>query len=89
MIMQYDETTNNTRQVNNPTRTLKLLNLYTGMSIKQIYSEVQEKISILKWMTSKNIADINKIGLIMSDYYTEKEELMKLVRNNLGYDINR
>jgi hypothetical protein len=40
---------------------------------------------VLKWLVGKNIDDIETIGLIMSDYYTEKEDLMRFVSNNLEY----
>ncbi len=87
LIMQYDEMNNSMKQVNNPDRTLKTLNLFTGMQIKQIYADIQEKILVLRWIVNKNIEDINIIGLIISDYYTEKEDLMRLVRSNLDYGI--
>jgi len=48
---------------------LETLNLYTGLSKTEVYADMQAKIKILKWMTSKNIADVNKIGLLMSKYY--------------------
>ncbi|MEM4397950.1 MAG: ATPase, T2SS/T4P/T4SS family [Candidatus Woesearchaeota archaeon] len=85
MIMQYDELNSIMKQLNNPDKLIRTLNLYTGMTAKMIYDDLKEKISILKWMVIKNIEDINTIGLIMSDYYTDKEELMRFVLNNLDY----
>ncbi len=55
--------------VNEPLAILETLNLYTGLSKTEVYTDMQAKIKILKWMTSKNIADVNKIGLLMSKYY--------------------
>ncbi|MEM3373858.1 MAG: ATPase, T2SS/T4P/T4SS family [Candidatus Woesearchaeota archaeon] len=85
MIMQYDELNSIMKQLNNPDKLIRTLNLYTGMTAKMIYDDLKEKISILKWMVIKNIEDINTIGLIMSDYYTDKDELMRFVLNNLDY----
>jgi archaeal flagellar protein FlaI len=85
LIMQFDESNDIMKQVNNPDRTLRSLNLYTGMNVKQIYSEIQEKMNVLKWLVNKDVEDIETIGLIMSDYYTDKETLMNFVRNNLDY----
>jgi flagellar protein FlaI len=85
LIMQFDETSDTMKQVSNPDRTLKSLSLYTGMNVKSIYSEIQEKISVLKWLVAKDINDIETIGLIMSDYYTDKETLMRFVRAGLDY----
>jgi archaeal flagellar protein FlaI len=85
LIMQHDHLTDKMNQVAQPNRTLKNLNLYTGMSSDQIYKEIQDKIMVLKWLVSKNITDINIIGLILSDYYTEKNHLMNLVKSNKDY----
>ncbi len=85
LIMQFDESNDFMKQINNPDRTLKSLNLYTGMNVKQIYSEIQEKMNVLKWLVNKNIEDIETIGLIMSDYYTDKDALMRCVVNNTEY----
>ncbi|NTV22898.1 MAG: CpaF family protein [Nanoarchaeota archaeon] len=87
LIMQFDESADVMRQVNQPSRFIQLLNLYTGMSAKQIYAEIQEKISVLKWLVAKQVYDINQIGLIMSDYYTDKDYLMGLVKENKEYQV--
>ena len=89
LVMQFDENSDSMRQVNTPDRTLKTLSLYTGLSVKQVYADLQEKISVLKWLTNKDITEINTIGLVMSDYYTEKDDLMGLVRNNLDYNVGQ
>lgn len=86
LLMQYDHINDSMDQKNRPNRILKLLNLYTGMSGKQMYDDLQEKVMILRWLVKKNISDINKIGLIMSDYYTEKEHLLNLVTRNKNYE---
>ncbi|MBI2657055.1 CpaF family protein [Candidatus Woesearchaeota archaeon] len=58
--------------VNEPLAIVETLNLYTGLSKSEIYADMQSKISILKWMVSRNITDVNKIGMIMSKYYHNK-----------------
>jgi archaeal flagellar protein FlaI len=86
IILQYDESNDMMRQVNTPVKTLQMLNLYTGMSTRQVYDEIQEKITVLKWLVSRQITDITTVGLIMSDYYTEREHLMGLVRSGQDYE---
>jgi flagellar protein FlaI len=85
LLMQHDYISDNMRQANSPDRITQILNLYTGMSSKQIYDDLQEKISVLRWLVNKNISDINTIGLIMSDYYTEKNHLLAIVNSNQNY----
>jgi len=85
LLMQHDYVGNNMKQVNTPNRIIKNLNMYTGMSVKQIYADVQEKVLVLQWLVNQNIMDINDIGLILSDYYTEKQHIMSLVKTNSSY----
>ncbi|MBN2368316.1 CpaF family protein [Candidatus Woesearchaeota archaeon] len=87
LILQYDHMSDTMKQINQPKRILKTLSMFTGMSARQVFEDIQEKILMLKWLVGKKIADIETIGLIMSDYYTEKEDLMKLARNNLDYQV--
>ena len=58
--------------VNEPLAIIETLNLYTGLSKQEIYADMQSKVEVLKWMASRNIADVNKIGLILSKYYHNK-----------------
>ncbi len=85
LVMQHDSMRDVMKQVGRPSKLVKTLQLYTGMNEEMVYQEMNEKISVLKWLVDKNITDIETIGLIMSDYYTEKDHLMSLVKNNKDY----
>lgn len=51
------------------------LELYTGMSKKDIEEDIQDKMRILNWMIRAEINDIDSIGQIMSKYYLGKLSL--------------
>jgi archaeal flagellar protein FlaI len=85
IILQHESMRDVMKQTANPTRLMSMLKLYTGMSEDMVLREINEKISVLKWLVNKDIKDINVIGLVMSDYYTEKEYLMNIVRSNSDY----
>ena len=72
VLMQLNPLKDAMEVVNEPLAILETLNLYTGLSKQEIYADIQAKISILKWMTSRNLTDVYKIGLIMSKYYHSK-----------------
>jgi len=76
LLLQYDLMNDRMEQSNPPTRMINMLKLYTGMSQDQIYNDLQEKITVLRWLVKNEVTDINKIGMIMSDYYTEKDALL-------------
>ncbi len=73
VLMQLNAVKDIMEAVNEPLAIIETLNLYTGLSKQEIYADVQSKIAVLKWMLSRNINDVNKIGLIMSRYYGSKQ----------------
>ncbi len=72
VLMQFNPIRDSLDIVNEPISIIETLNLYTGMSASEIYAEMKTKIMILKWMVSVNLTDINKIGLLMANYYKNK-----------------
>ncbi|MEK6916595.1 MAG: ATPase, T2SS/T4P/T4SS family, partial [Nanoarchaeota archaeon] len=86
IIMQHNNMQDKMIQVSMAQKIMNTLMLYTGMSQQQINSELQEKLLVLKWLVSKDITDINKVGMIISNYYTEKQHLLDLVRKNQDYE---
>ena len=48
---------------------IERLELYTGLTRKEIEFDLTQKIRILKWMVKKKIEDVNDIGLVLSKYY--------------------
>ena len=72
VLMQLNPIRDVLEIVNEPLAIIETLNLYTGLSKPEVYADMQSKIAILKWMVSRNITDVNKIGLMMSRYYHSK-----------------
>ena len=85
LILQHDSMKDQMNQVGQPKKLVESLKLYTGMSEDMVYNEINEKVAVLRWLVTKEVTDIHTIGLIMSDYYTEKSHLMSLVKNNQNY----
>ena len=77
VLMQLNPIKDELEYVNEPTAIVETLGLYTGLSKTDIYEEIKAKVAILKWMVSKNVIDINKIGIIMSKYYRNKPLIQK------------
>lgn len=59
-------------QVDSMDKTLKTLNMYTGMTEDDIKKDLAEKIKILKWIVDQDITNVHKIGWIMAMYYTDR-----------------
>ena len=71
-LMQLNPIRDSLEIINEPLAIIETLNLYAGLSKPEIYADIQSKIAILQWLVRKNIADVNKIGMIMSKYYHNK-----------------
>lgn len=72
VLMQLSPRSDTLDVINEPLAIVETLNLYTGVSKSEIYRDLQYKIAVLKWMVSRNITDVNEIGLIMSKFYHNK-----------------
>jgi archaeal flagellar protein FlaI len=71
-IMQLNIQKDMLENVEEPANLYEALNLYAGLTKEDIQNDLKEKTDILKWMVQNNITDLNKIGLIMSNYYRKK-----------------
>ena len=57
----------------------KTLKIHAGLSESTIAKDLSDKIKVLKWVVKKGINDVNEIGNIMEEYYTENTSLMKRI----------
>ncbi|RLJ07914.1 MAG: CpaF family protein [Candidatus Aenigmatarchaeota archaeon] len=67
-------------QISNSYRTMNDIKLYSGMSDDDIEKDIMEKKEILDWFVKNKVKDIHKVGRIVSEYYRNKEEVLRKVR---------
>ena len=72
VIMQLNQMKDELEFVNEPQEIVDTLGLYAGLSKASLFEDMQSKITLLKWMASKNVNDFNRVGMIMSRYYRSK-----------------
>jgi len=82
LLLQYDLKTNKMKKVNQSKSLMENLKEYTGMSHKEVQKDINEKLKILKYLVKLNINTVDGVGTIMAEYYTNKKNLMKFIRNN-------
>jgi len=61
-------------------RVINDIKLYTGMNEKDIDRNLKEKKDILDWLVKNKVKDINEVGRIVSEYYRNPDEILKMVR---------
>jgi flagellar protein FlaI len=64
---------------------MKTLQMFTGMTRKEINKDIKEKELVLNWLVKHNINIVDDVGRVMAEYYTEKGNLMKTVRSNKAF----
>ncbi len=67
-------------QVDRSNRVYNDLNLYTGMSVKEIEQDLLEKKQVLEWLLENKVNRMDEIGQVMNMYYTDKDELINAVQ---------
>ncbi|MEK6967593.1 MAG: ATPase, T2SS/T4P/T4SS family [Nanoarchaeota archaeon] len=72
VLLQLDVAHDQLVTVNQPTRTLETLQLYTGLTVEDIRKDLSQKARILRWMVKQNITDVHQIGMLMAKYYAGK-----------------
>ncbi|MBU0460946.1 MAG: CpaF/VirB11 family protein, partial [Nanoarchaeota archaeon] len=82
ILKQYDAKRDVMVDVNKSKSLMEQLSLFTGKTHNEILKDIQEKEMVLKWMVKNQIRDINHVGKVMAEYYTDPHNLMDYVRKN-------
>ncbi len=82
VLMQYDPKKDHLLEVGHSHALMENLEMYTGYSRKEIEASIQEKIHVLEYLQKKGINTVDGVGTVIAEYYTNKEYLMKMIREN-------
>lgn len=72
LIMQYNIARHEMNIIKKPRRLYDTIALYTGLTDSEIEDDLEAKKEILRWLVSKNINDVDRIGSIIARYYMRK-----------------
>ena len=72
-------------QANDMTRLAELINLYGGLTRKEIEDDIAEKANILNWMVKYNVINVDDAGFVVANYYKRKDKVIDVVRNDVPY----
>jgi flagellar protein FlaI len=86
-IYRWDPRSDTIKRASELTALGDTLGLYTGMTAKEISSDLGEKEDVLKWMVSKGYFDVNTVGRIVADYYNTPGEVLDAVEKNKGWNV--
>lgn len=81
VLMQYDPKKDILKNTGKSSSLFNTLSLYTGFSRQEVSRTLSKKVEILKYMVKNDILDIDMVGRIMAEYYTDQDNLLKYVRS--------
>jgi len=87
MIYRWDAKRDVTIKVGKLDKIAKTIELYTGLSSKEIDQDVKEKVTILNWMVKHGYEAVNEVGSIVSNYYQEPKEVLSAVSKNKKWEF--
>lgn len=82
VLMQYDPKKDILNKIKKSSSLFNTLSLYTGFTYNEMNRELSEKTKILKYMVKNDVVDIDHVGRLIGEYYTDKDNLLKYVNSN-------
>jgi len=67
-------------------RLIDELKEHTSMSKREVKENLREKEEVLEWFLENDLKTTNSVGKVVAEYYTNKEEVLDLVRDNSSPD---
>jgi flagellar protein FlaI len=77
-MYKWDARSDRIQSIAESLRAFSELNIFTGMNKSEIRDDMKEKEGILKWMVKNKINTVNTVGRVVSEYYSNREDFMKL-----------
>lgn len=82
IIMQYNLHSDELQEVNVSLAVMANLVEFTGLTERELIAEIEEKAKILTWMVDLGISEVDEVGIIMAEFYTDKKNLLPYVDTN-------
>ena len=82
ILMQYNPKSDRLVKVAKSKSFFTTLKLYTGLSDAELQREINEKQRIIDYLVAQRIMDVDAVGRVIAEYYTNKENLLRYVKAN-------
>ena len=82
VLMQLDLKTGRLNKIAKSKALMSTIGVFTGLSNSQLNKSLREKEAVLKWLVKQKIDSLDGVGKVMGEYYTNEENIMKLIKRN-------
>jgi len=83
-IYRWRPRTDTFEMTGEPNRYLKELNLHTGMTKEEISQDIKNRATVIKWLISNRMYDMESVGRIMALYYGKPKEIVEIAKKALA-----
>ncbi len=80
MLHRWNIKTDELKEVGKTISIANTLQLYAGMSMREIEKDVEEKSKIIGWMAKNNYIKVDEVGHIVAGYYKNPEKIIEHVK---------
>ncbi|MBN2250444.1 MAG: CpaF family protein [Candidatus Altiarchaeota archaeon] len=82
IIYKWNARTDKVENVAPSIRVMAEVQMFSGMTEKEINEDLEGKRRVLEWLLRKNIKEVNDVGKIITEYYIDKETVLDLVEHD-------
>ena len=81
-LYRWDVKTDRIAEVGKMMTLSQTLSLYAGLTQKEIDQDVADKAKIFSWMVKRGLKNVDTVGTIISQYYSNPEDVLSLAARN-------
>jgi flagellar protein FlaI len=85
LLMQLDVRKDVMNPINHSISLMDTIQLFTGFGTQDIEADLREKEQILRWLVAQQVKTVDGVGRVMAEYYTDKDNLMRYVKENKNF----
>lgn len=82
VIYAWDSEEDEINKERESTEIVEKLKLHTGMSRGEIFDNVDEKQDVLQWLVDHDITDVDQVGKIIAQYYSDEDMVVEMAQND-------
>jgi len=87
ILLQYDLKKDRLVKQGSSKSFFQTLKLYTGMTDKELNAEITEKQKVVDYLVKHDITDVDSVGRIIAEYYTDKKNIMAYVKSGKLFGV--
>ncbi|MFO7794491.1 MAG: type II/IV secretion system ATPase subunit [Candidatus Nanohaloarchaea archaeon] len=81
VIYGWDSDTDEIEKKRESDNIMDKLKMHTGMDREEIYENIEDKEKVLQWMIDRGVTDVNEVGMLIGEYYSDSEEIIEMAEN--------